>query len=197
DIGLKIGHSVRSIEDCVKVANSDMQSKTSLIESRLITGDEALFAKFQKTLVSKCVEGRENQYIAMRVEDQKARRAKFGNSASMQEPNIKNGCGGLRDFQNLLWMVFFKYRTRSLKELETHSLIGESESKQLEAAYDFLLRVRTVMHYETNRGMDVLTKNLQPAVALNLGYRERSPSKRIEDFMRDVYSHSRSIFLIT
>ena len=197
DIGLKIGHSVRSIDDCAKVANNDMQSKTSLIESRLITGDEALFQKFQKTLVSKCVEGHENEYISMRLRDQAARRAKFGNSATMQEPNIKNGCGGLRDFQNLLWMIFFKYRTRSLKDLESHGLIGQSERKQLLAAYDFLLRVRTELHYYTNRPVDVLSRDLQPGIALNLGYRERSPSKRIEQFMRDVYSHSRNIFLIT
>ncbi|MEY2427234.1 MAG: [protein-PII] uridylyltransferase [Verrucomicrobiota bacterium] len=197
DVGLKIGHSVRSIDDCVKVANSDMQSKTSLIEARPIAGDEKLFQKFQKTVVSKCVDGYEDKYIAMRLEDQAARRAKFGNSASMQEPNIKNGCGGLRDFQNLLWMAFFKYRTRSLEDLKEHDLIGESERKQLEAAYDFLLRVRTEIHYHVDRPMDVLGKNLQPAVAFNLGYRERSPSKRIEEFMRDVYTHSRNIFLIT
>src|SRR5207249_1588054 len=171
--------------------------KTSLIESRLITGDEALFAKFQKTLVSKCVEGRENQYIAMRVEDQKARRAKFGNSACMQEPNLKNGCGGLRDYQNLLWMAFFKYRARSLKDLQARQLISEGERKQLEGAYDFVLRVRTEMHYLVERAVDVLSKNMQPAVAYNLGYKERSPSKRIEQFMRDLYTHLRGIFLIT
>ena len=197
DLGLKIGNSVRSIEDCVKVANSDMQSKTSLIEARLVTGDDALFKRFQKTLVSKCVAGYEQEYIAMRLADQAARRAKFGNSACMQEPNLKSGCGGLRDFQNLLWMAFFKYRTRSLQELQAPALIGESERKQLEAAYDFLLRARTEMHYHVNRAMDVLSKNLQPAVAHNLGYHERSPSKRIEDFMRDVYTHSRNIYLIT
>ncbi len=197
DINLKIGHSVRSIEDCVKVANGDMQAKTSLIEARLIVGDQALFQKSQKTLVNKCVNGHEEEYIAQRLEDQAARRTKFGNSACMQEPNLKNGCGGLRDFQNLLWMAFFKNRTRSLRDLQGQAVLSENERKQLEAAYDFLLRVRTEMHYHVNRPMDVLTKNLQPAIAHNLGYRERSPSKRIEQFMREVYTHLRNIFLIT
>jgi [protein-PII] uridylyltransferase len=197
DIGLKIGYSVRDLADCVKVANTDMQSKTSLIESRLIVGDEKLFEKLQKTVVSKCVVGFEQKYIAMRLEDQASRRSKHGNSACMQEPNIKNGCGGLRDFQNLLWMVFFKYRARSLAELQEREFVGASERKQLEAAYDFLLRVRTEIHYHTNRPQDVLGKNIQPAVAYNLGYGDRSPSRRIEKFMRDLYTHTRNIYLIT
>jgi len=197
DIGLKVGHSVRTVEDCVHVANTDMQSKTSLIEARLIVGDAALFMKFQKALLNRCVERHEQEYITMRLADQAERREKFGNSACMQEPNLKNGCGGLRDFQNLLWMAFFKYRTRSLKDLQAHGLISEKERKQLEEAYDFLLRVRTEMHYHVNRAMDVLSKNLQPAVAHNLGFGERSPSKRIEQFMRPLYMRSRSIFLIT
>ncbi len=196
DIGLKIGYAVRSMDDCVKVANTDMQSKTSLIESRLIAGNEALFKKFQRVIVDKCVDGFEEKYIAERVEDQEARHAKFGNSACMQEPNIKNGCGGLRDFQNLLWMAFFKYRTRTLGELEKREFVGKSERKQLEAAYDFLLRARTELHYQTNRAVDALGKNLQPAVALGLGYGDRSPSKRIEKFMRDLYTHMRNVFLI-
>jgi [protein-PII] uridylyltransferase len=128
DINLKIGYSVRSIDDCVGVANSDMQSKTSLIEARLITGDEELFKKFQKVLVSKCVEGFEDEYIAMRMEDQAARRNKSGNSACMQEPNLKNGCGGLRDYQNLLWMTFFKYHTRALKELQAQGSLRRANA---------------------------------------------------------------------
>ncbi len=197
DMGLKVGYSVRDLNDCVKVANTDMQSKTSLVESRLIVGDENLFASFQKIVVTKCVVGHEEKYIAMRLEDQASRRSKHGNSACMQEPNIKSGCGGLRDFQNLLWMAFFKYRTRSLAELQTREFVSAAERKQLEAAYDFLLRVRTELHYHTNRPQDVLGKNLQPAVALNLGYGDRSPSQRIEKFMRDLYVHMRNIYLIT
>lgn len=202
DLGLKPGHSVRTIAECIAGANDksdprSVETKTSLIEARLIVGDGKLFERFQKSVVARCVEGHEASYIAARLEDQATRRAKFGNSACMQEPNIKNGCGGLRDFQNLLWMAFFKYRTRSLADLRQHDFVSDRELKQLDAAYDFLLRVRTELHYHINRQHDALTKNLQPAIAHNLGYPERSPSKRIERFMRDVYVHARNIFLIT
>ena len=197
DIGLKVGHAVRSIEDCVSVANADMQSKTSLIEARLIAGDAELFAKLQKTVIAQCVVKFEEKYISARVEDQATRHSKYGNSACMQEPNIKNGCGGLRDFQNLLWMAFFKYRTRTLQDLAAREFVTAAENRQLEAAYDFLLRVRTELHYEIPRPLDVLGKNLQPAVAHALGYGDRSPSRRIEKFMRDLYTHTRNIFLIT
>jgi [protein-PII] uridylyltransferase len=197
DLGFKVGHSVRTVEDCVKVANKDIQSKTSLIEARRIMGDEKLFDRFNRTLLAKCVLGQESDYINARVQDQAARRAKFGNSPMMQEPNIKNGCGGLRDYQNLIWMTYFKYRTRSLKELQQKEMISEAERKQLETAYDFLLRARTELHYHADRAADSLNKAAQAPVAFELGYKERSPSKRVEEFMGDYYSHARNIDLIT
>ncbi len=197
DTGLKVGHSVRTVDDCVSVANSDMQSKTSLIEARLITGDEGLFKHLQAVVLARCVRGFEDAYIAARIADQAERRAKFGGSASMQEPNIKNGCGGLRDYQNLLWMAFFKYRTRSLDELRERELIDDSERKQLDTAYDYLLRARNELHYQVNRPADVVAKSLQPAIAYHLGYTDRSQVRRLEAFMGDLYTHLRNIYLIT
>jgi [protein-PII] uridylyltransferase len=197
DLGFKVGHSVRSVEDCVSVANGDMQSKTSLIESRLILGDAALFERFRGALLAKCVEGHENEYIQARLLDQEARRNKYGNSACMQEPNIKNGCGGLRDYQNLLWMAYFKDRMRTPEDLEKKDVISAAERKQLESAYDFLLRTRNELQYFVDRPSDVLSKSVQPSVANNLGWHERSPSERLEKFMKVYYTHGRNIDLIT
>jgi [protein-PII] uridylyltransferase len=197
DLGLKVGHSVRSLDDCVKMANRDMQSKTALIEARLITGDSGLFEKMRKLLLAKSVAGHEEEYIQARLQDQEARRKKFGNTPFVQEPNLKNGCGGLRDFQNLVWMTFCKYRTRSLDELRAKEMITESDQRQLEAAYDFLLRARNELHYQSSRAVDVLSKSVQAAVASHLGYGDRSPSLRVEKFMRDYFTHARNIDLIT
>ena len=197
DVHLKPGHSVRSLTDCVDVANKDMQSKTSLIEARPVWGNFELFKIFQETIVSKCVNGYEDEYIAARVQDQTARHEKFGNSATMQEPNIKNGCGGLRDYQNLLWMAFFKYRTRTTGDLVKREMISPAEARQLDRAYDFLFRARNELHYLANRPVDVLSKAVQPAVARGLGYTDRSPSRRIEKFLSDYFNHSRNIYLIT
>jgi [protein-PII] uridylyltransferase len=197
DIGVKVGHSVRSVADCVEVANQDMQSKTSLIEARLILGTDKLFREMQRAIVAKCVVGHEAGYFAARIEDQTTRRAKHGNYPMMQEPNIKNGCGGLRDYQNLVWMAFFRIRTRSLEALEEKEMITAAERKQLESAYDFLLRARNELHYALGRSGDVLLRSVQPAVASGLGYAERSPEKRLEVFMRDYYLAVRNIDLIT
>lgn len=197
DLGLKVGHSVRSLDDCVSVANSDMQSKTSLIEARLIVGDQDLFEELQKIVIRKCVLGKEDQYIQARLTDQEERRQKYGNSPLMQMPNIKNGCGGLRDFQNLIWMTFMKYQTRSLNDLSEKGYIAPADKKLLETAYDFLMRARNELHYLKDRAVDVIQKNDQPTMAWHLGHTNRSPVRRIESFMREYYMHVRNVDLIT
>ena len=197
DIGLKVGHAVRTVDDCVRLANEDMQAKTALIEARRVTGDEALFERLQREVQRKCVIRHEDEYIAQRLADQASRRAKHGNSPALQEPNVKNGVGGLRDFQNLLWMAYFKHGTRSLMDLQRAEFLSAPERKQMEAAYDFLLRVRNELHYVAGRAAEVLTPTVKPAVALGLGFTDRSPRARTEAFMREYYTHARNLFLTT
>src|ERR1043166_779357 len=194
DIGFKVGHSTRSIPGAVKQANIDMLSKTSLLESRHIAGDKKLFEDFKIEFVKKCVRGYERQYIADRVANQAERHAKFGSTVYMQEPNIKNGCGSLRDYQNLTWISFFKEGVMTTKELVEKKLIQEGERRRLDRAYDFLLRVRTELHYLNKRATDILTLPFQMQVANNFKYPQKNVLRRSEAFMRDYYQHARNIF---
>ena len=197
DIGLKVGHAVRSVDDCVSVANSDMQSKTSLIESRLITGNEKLFANSKncREQMRRRLRGKIHRDAAGGPGDaaREVRQFRLHAGAEHQE-RLRRPARFSKSSVDGIFQVSHAVAARTAGSSE---FLNEAERKQLEAAYDFLLRVRTELHYHTNRPVDVLGKNLQPAVAHNLGYGDRSPSQRIEKFMRDLYTHMRNIYLIT
>src|SRR3954469_11352367 len=108
DVGFKVGHSTRSIAEAIHLANEDMLTKTAMLESRSLAGNARLATKFRSAFRRDCVRGHEREYVELRMHDQAARHKKFGDTVYVQEPHIKSGCGGLRDYQNLLWMTFFK-----------------------------------------------------------------------------------------
>ncbi len=197
DVGFKVGHSTRSVAGAVQQANEDMLSKTALLEARLIAGDRELFGQFRTAFVAKCVDGHVDEYIAQRVTNQAERHEKFGRTVYMQEPNIKNGCGGLRDYQNLLWISFFKERVQTTAGLVEKKLINEIERRKLDHAYDFLLRIRTELHYLNKRSTDAIIMSQQVQIANKLNYPQKNILRRSEAFMRDYYQHARSIYAIT
>src|SRR5881275_3409121 len=197
DSGFKVGHSTRSIKQAITEANRDMRTKTAMLESRFLAGDRELARAFRHQFRSKCVEGHEREYVEMRMEDQVTRHKKFGDSVYLLEPNLKSGCGGLRDYQNLLWVTYFKEGSLSTNQLVGKDWLSESDQRRIECAYDFLLRLRTDLHYATGRATDILHMNLQEQVAMRLGYSPRKGQLRSEALMRDYYHHTRNILRVT
>src|SRR5437588_281551 len=197
DIGFKVGHSTRSIREALNQANNDMHTKTAMLESRFLAGDRGLARHFRDQFRAKCVVGSEREYAELRMRDQTSRHAKFGDSVYMQEPNIKGGCGGLRDYQNLLWMSYFKEGALTTTHLVGEDWLSESDQRRIEMAYDFLLRLRTDLHYLSKRAADILHLNLQEEIARRLRYREKNGQRATEALMRDYYKHTRNIFRVT
>ena len=197
DSGFKVGHSTRSIKEAIAEANRDMRTKTAMLESRFLAGDVDLGREFRRQFRSKCVKGYEREYVEMRMRDQAARHKKFGDSVYLQEPNLKNGCGGLRDYQNLLWMTYFKEGSLSTNQLVGKDWLSESDQRRIEKAYDFLLRLRTALHYATERATDILHTNFQEQIAKRLDYSSANGQLRSEALMRDYYEHTRNIFRVT
>ena len=197
DSGFKVGHSTRSIKEAIAQANNDMRTKTAMLEARFLAGDAELAREFRRQFRSKCVVGHERDYVEMRMQDQVARHKRFGDSVYLQEPNLKAGCGGLRDYQNLLWITYFKEGSLSTNQLVGKDWLSESDQSRIEQAYDFLLRLRTDLHYATGRATDILHLNLQEQIASRLGYSPRKSQLRSEALMRDYYHHTRNILRVT
>jgi len=197
DIGFKVGHSTRSIKEAITQANRDMRTKTSMLESRYLAGDAELAREFRDQFRSRCVAGNERRYVEMRMQDQIARHRKFGDSVYMQEPHLKSGCGGLRDYQNLLWMTYFKEGALTTTHLVGKDWLSESDQRRIERAYDFLLRIRTDLHYATGRATDFLHLNMQEQIAKRLNYSSERGQLRSEALMREYYEHTRNIFRVT
>ncbi|MGF1657464.1 MAG: [protein-PII] uridylyltransferase [Verrucomicrobiales bacterium] len=199
DIGFKVGHSTRTVAAVIKQCNQDMLTKTSLLEARLVAGDKQLFLRMEDEFEKHCIRpvNQAKAYINWRLLNQAERHAKHGGTVFVQEPNIKNGCGGLRDYQNLLWVSYFQMNTRSMTTLVEKKILTTSERRLLKDAHDFLLRVRTELHYLNKRANDQLTLFHQAQISTRFGYPQKNNAACTEAFMRDYFRHARNIFLIS
>nr|MBA2623006.1 [protein-PII] uridylyltransferase [Chthoniobacterales bacterium] len=187
DIGFKVGHSTRSAPEALAEANNEMLTKTSMLESRFLAGDKELEQLFREEFREKCVQGHEHSYVEARMEDQATRHAKYGNSVYMQEPHVKSGCGGLRDYQNLLWMTFFREGALTTTHLVGKDWLSLRDQRRIDLAYDFLLRLRTELHYVNGRATDVLHLNFQETIAQRMRYPAKGRAPLSEVLMKDYY----------
>jgi [protein-PII] uridylyltransferase len=194
DCGLKVGHSTRTMDEVFDQAKKEIQTMTALLEARYVAGSAALCDSFLLAYRTFYTTDDPKGYILARLEDQAQRRAKYGNTVFNQEPDIKNGVGGLRDYQNTLWMARVKLGILGIDELAAQGHLSAAEVSEFARAYDFLLRVRNELHFQSVRPTDILNLDMQPRVAQSLGYTQPAMLDRVERFMQDYYRCAQAIF---
>ncbi len=194
DVGFKVGHAVRTCTETIQFAHRDHYTHTALLDARFIAGNQAVYKHFHQTFVEQCVIGHQNAYLTARAADIRKRYKKYNHTVYLQEPNVKESCGGLRDYHNIAWVLFMKTQSKNFKKLVKMRVLSRSAVKEASQAREFLLRVRNSMHYNQRRPNDKLTLRLQGVVAKDLGYPQRTILRRIEAFMRDYYIHTRNLY---
>jgi [protein-PII] uridylyltransferase len=197
DLGLQIGHSLRSLDDCVAMARTDFSSRTSMQEARILAGDRRLFARFQRVLRENVYRRDFGKFLETTLAERDQRYRKFGASPYIGEPNVKESAGGLRDMHTAMWLGAAKFGARTLRELADKGLITPREQAAADAALTFLWRVRNELHFVSGHKNDVLARDLQPRIAKSLGYEDDGTSLGVERFMRDHYLHARVIHRVS
>jgi [protein-PII] uridylyltransferase len=188
DIGLKPGHSVRTVEECVHEAIDDQTVITSLMEMRLICGDQALYETLREAISPDKI-WPSDQFFAAKMEEQRQRYAKFHDTAYNLEPNIKEGPGGLRDRQVIAWVFKRHYNSSTLKELIKYGFLPISEYNELVDAVEVLWRIRYALHLQTNRCEDRLIFDYQRELAAQFGFSrvDQQYNQDVELFMQSYF----------
>jgi [protein-PII] uridylyltransferase len=197
DLGLQVGHSLRSLGDCVAMARTDFPSRTSMQEARLVVGDRRLFQRFGRVLRDNVYRHDFEQFLATTLAEREQRYRKHGASPYIGEPNIKESAGGLRDMHTAMWLGAAKFGARTLRELCDKGLITSREQEAADRALTFLWRVRNELHFFSGHKNDVLGREVQPRIAKNLGYESEGHTLGVERFMRDYYLHARAIHRVS
>lgn len=189
DMGFKVGHASRDIAETIAESRANILSKIALLETRLVAGDPAHYADFRLALAAELrTPGFARDTVRHLLDEQDRRREKHGDSVFVQEPEVKNGVGGLRDLHTLVWLARILDDARSLRDIVARGRLSEGDARRLDECRSFLLRVRNELHYLSPKANDTLTLEKQPVVAENLGYGETGWVERVERFMRDYYA---------
>lgn len=186
DSKLEIGHSVRSLHDCVEEARKDITVATNIMEARCLAGDEHLFHTMQEETGPGKIWNSQTFFQA-KLDEQVKRHAKFHDTAYNLEPNIKENPGGLRDIQIIGWVAKRHFGAKTLEELIGHGFLTRSEFETLQAGQTLLWRIRLHLHYLTNRREDRLLFDYQKQIALQFGYQDGDNNLAIEQFMQTYY----------
>jgi [protein-PII] uridylyltransferase len=186
DIGLEVGHSVRSIDDCQRESLADISVATTLFEARLLAGPESLFAGMRRALAPDRLWSSQDFFEA-KVKEQTERHHRYFDTAYNLEPNVKSSPGGLRDIQTIGWVAKRHFGTDTLDELVAHEFLTREELRKLKAGQSFLWRVRFGLHVLTGRREDRLLFDYQIKLAKLFGYEDASFTLAVEQLMQKYY----------
>jgi [protein-PII] uridylyltransferase len=186
DIGLEIGHSVRTVEDCRREAAGDITVVTNLLEARLLDGDATLFERMRTVVGPESIWPSEAFFAAKR-EEQHKRRRKYGDTAYNLEPNIKENPGGLRDIQMIAWVTKRHFGADSLHQLVEQGFLTETEYLALRDGQALLWRIRFALHRLTGRREDRLLFDYQRTLADEFGFTDQGDNLAVEQFMQQYY----------
>ncbi|TMM48392.1 [protein-PII] uridylyltransferase [Qipengyuania marisflavi] len=193
DLGLKIGHSTRTMDDTLRLARGDLTIRTALLEGRYVWGDRELYDEGSRRYEREVMKGHERTFLTEKLAERNARHKRMGDSRYVVEPNIKDGKGGLRDLQTLYWIGKFIHRVRSAAELVDKGLFTPVEYRSFRRAENFLLAVRCHLHIVTERAEDRLTFDLQRQVAERMKFAERTGKSAVERFMQYYFLQAKRV----
>jgi len=196
DLGFELGHMVESVVEADQALTRDMDTKTALIESRWVCGSRRVARALEKK-VARIRRSDREEFLRRKIDDALTRHAKSGNSYQLIEPDVKMSPGGLRDYQTLVWLGSVGRVADGLRSLRQKGLLLRGERRELEEAYDFLMRVRVELHLNAKSKSNSLSVAVQQDVAKALGFAPKGEHLAVEFFMREYYRHSRAIYRIT
>ena len=187
DLGFKVGHATRTVEQCIKLGYADITIRTALLDARLVHGDRQLFAEFEGRFKSEVVKGTARQFIDAKMQERDERTRRAGESRYKVEPNIKDGKGGLRDLHTLNWLSKYVFGQEVGSAAVAAGLYTEEEVQTFRRCEDFLWSVRCFLHFLTGRPEEILSFDVQPLMAQSLGYTSRGGMRATERFMKHYF----------
>jgi [protein-PII] uridylyltransferase len=193
DMGLKVGHATRSVDECIRQAKADMTIRTAILESRFLNGDRALFDELVERFDRDIAKNTGAEFVAAKLAEREDRLRRTGQSRYLVEPNVKDGKGGLRDLHTLFWIGKYVYRVRNVEELVDHGVFDQDELKIFRRCEDFLWSVRCHMHFVTGRAEERLSFDIQREIAIRLGYTAHPGLRDVERFMKHYFLTAKNV----
>ena len=187
DLGLKVGHATRSIDECIRLSHGDLTIRTAVLESRYVWGDQALFLELRERFEKDVVTDTGPAFVEAKLAERDQRHLRMGDSRYVLEPNIKDGKGGLRDLQTLFWVSKYLYRVDRVSDLVEKGVFTAGEYRTFAKAQSFLRTVRCHLHTLAGRAEERLTFDVQPELARALNYTDHAGASGVERFMKHYF----------